>query len=314
MSFSNSTKVELSKWKVKSKVEALMELVAISRMNATITLTNQGVAIRFVTENREVANRISYLIYQIYDYSTGLIAKMNDQLQKKPVYYVGIEDPDVATRFLEEAGMNLYGKFTARKEVLLSRIGAEEKARAYLRGAFLGGGSVTNPEKGYHLEMVVNDPLDAEILSEVARQVGLKPKESRRKEMYLVYFKDAESIVDFLYIVGATNALLKMEDVRAMKNLINDVNRRVNCDTANLTKAVEASLKHRQAIRFIRKSGAFDGLPDHLKEIAILREQYPEESLKQLGQHMNPVLGKSGVRNRLNKLMEIAEKLEEGQK
>ncbi len=180
---------------------------------------------------------------------------------------------------------------------------------AYLRGAFLATGSVTNPEKGYHFEIVCDCEPHAEILIDIIKSFGLEPKLIRRKKYYVVYMKDGSMIVDILNIMGAHISLMNMENVRILKDMRNSVNRRVNCETANINKTVNAAVKQIEDIKYIEATKGLKYLPDNLRKIAELRLEEPETPLKELGEKLEPAIGKSGVNHRLRKISEIANEL-----
>ncbi|MGN0436276.1 MAG: DNA-binding protein WhiA [Wujia sp.] len=181
--------------------------------------------------------------------------------------------------------------------------------QAYLRGAFLASGSMTNPEKAYHFEIVCNDAPHAELIAYIMSDFGLEPGTVRRKKYYVVYLKDGSMIVDILNVMGAHKSLMGMENVRILKDMRNSVNRRVNCETANINKTVSAAVKQIEDIRFIEQTKGLKYLPDNLRILAELRLEEPEMPLKELGERLVPPLGKSGVNHRLRKISEIAGEL-----
>ena len=185
----------------------------------------------------------------------------------------------------------------------------DDEKRAYIRGAFLGGGSVTNPEKNYHLEFVTHSEEYAQDLCELINSCGLNSKVIQRKNSFIVYIKEGEQIVDILNIMGAHSCLLELENIRIMKEMRNNVNRLVNCETANLSKTVNAAVRQVESIKFIQSKIGLKRLPQNLREIAELRLEYPDESLKELGEMLDPPVGKSGVNHRLRKIEKIAEEL-----
>lgn len=178
-----------------------------------------------------------------------------------------------------------------------------------LADIFLLRGSVNDPDVSYHLEIVCEDEHEAETVSKLMGSRGFPAKMSRRKEKHIVYLKDRETIADFLGCIGAVNAMMKMENSLILKDMRNSVNRRVNFEAANIERTVGAAVKDIDAIRYIEENGGLKQLPKGLREIAGMRMEYPEASLKSLGEGMNPPLGKSGVNHRLRKIREYAEKL-----
>jgi DNA-binding protein WhiA len=185
--------------------------------------------------------------------------------------------------------------------------------RAYIRGAFISGGSVSDPEKNYHLEFINTDRTLSEGLSKVIQSFGLHPKIIERKAHYIVYLKEGESIVDLLNIMGAHQSLLNMENLRIVKDMRNNVNRIVNCETANLSKTVNAAVKQVNDIKTIAHLKGLGYLSSQLEEVAVIRLKYEQASLKEIGQMLSPPVSKSGVNHRLRKISEIAEHLREDQ-
>lgn len=181
--------------------------------------------------------------------------------------------------------------------------------QAYIRGAFIASGSVTNPEKGYHLEIVCDTEEKAELLIDIIKDFDVDAKLTERKHSYVVYIKDGSMIVDLLNVMGAHMSLMDMENVRILKDVRNRVNRKVNCETANLNKTVNAAVKQIEDIRYIESEKGLKYLPDNLRQIAEVRLEEPELSLVDLGKMLDPPLGKSGVNHRLRKISEIAGEL-----
>lgn len=181
--------------------------------------------------------------------------------------------------------------------------------RAYLRGAFLAAGSVNDPDKSYHLEIACQSEAEADKVLDLLRSFEIEGKQVIRKKYYVVYIKEGSQIVETLNVIGAHLALMDYENSRILKEMRNSVNRRVNCETANIGKTVAASVKQVEDIRLIRESGVYRTLPKALKEMCDVRVAYPNVSLKELGEMMDPPVGKSGVNHRLRKLSEIADSL-----
>ncbi len=179
-------------------------------------------------------------------------------------------------------------------------------ALAYL---FVQNGSVSDPESSYHLELVFDTEKEAGIVSELVEEQGFKAKTSVRKDKHIVYLKDRENIADFLGFIGAVNAMMKMENSLIIKDMRNSVNRRVNFETANIERTVGAAIKDIEDIRYIESHGGLKQLPEELRKTAETRIEYPDISLKSLGENMRPPLGKSGVNHRLRRLREFAQKL-----
>ena len=181
--------------------------------------------------------------------------------------------------------------------------------RAYLRGAFLAAGSMSDPRKAYHFEIVCPSRERAEKICELMLRFSLEGKIVRRKRAYVVYLKEGAQIVDMLNIMGAHVSLLELENVRILKEMRNSVNRKVNCETANLSKTVSAAIRQVEDIEWIRRTIGLDSLPENLRDIAELRLEYPDAALAELGELLEPPVGKSGVNHRLRRIREIAESL-----
>jgi DNA-binding protein WhiA len=184
-----------------------------------------------------------------------------------------------------------------------------ECKRAFLRGTFMAAGSVTDPEKEYHLEMTVKDLAYVSLVSDAMGAFGQKTKSIERKGSRVIYIKDGEDISDFLNVIQAYKAMYTFENVRILKGIRNSVNRQVNCETANIDKTVNAAVKQLEDIRYIEKKTGFLGLKDSLRETAELRLKYPDASLRELADISEGKLTRSGINHRLKKLSEIADKL-----
>ncbi len=184
----------------------------------------------------------------------------------------------------------------------------DECYSAFIRGVFLSCGSIANPDKNYHLEFVVpyhNLSLD---LLKILTDYGLKAKHILRKYSYVIYLKDSESIEDLLTLMGAVNSSLELMGIKIQKDVRNKINRQMNFESANMSRSIEAGLAQVEAIEIIEKKQGLDSLSDELKEVAVLRRENPDMSLKQLGENLSVPISRSGVNHRLMKIMEIADK------
>ncbi len=181
--------------------------------------------------------------------------------------------------------------------------------RAFLRGAFLCVGSMSDPQKSYHIEFVCDVEKQARQIRDVINSFDLEAKIVKRKKYYVVYLKEGAGLVDLLNIMGAHLSLMNLENLRIEKEMRNSINRKVNCETANIAKTVNAANKQIEDIQWLEKHYGLSNLPDNLREMARIRLAYPESSLQELGGYLNPPVGKSGVNHRLRKLSEIAEKI-----
>ena len=181
--------------------------------------------------------------------------------------------------------------------------------RAYLRGCYMAVGSMSDPYKSYHLELVCGLQAQAEQLLKILHDFSLDAKMIVRKKYYVVYMKEGENIADFLNITEAHKALMEFENTRIYKGMRNMVNRKVNCEAANITKTVNAATRQVEDIRLIREKMGLEGLPEPLRQMAYVRLENPQASLGELGKLLDPPVGKSGVNHRLRKLGELAKEL-----
>lgn len=309
MSFSSQTKNELVRKMFENKCCQLAESSALIRMSGTIQLAGLNrVNVKVTTENAAIARLVFSLFKKVFNVHTEVLVKKNKVLKKSNVYVILITG---ANEMLQKLGIIDFenNNFSINYKIPSKLLINECCKRAYLRGAFLGGGSVSDPEKTYHLEFVTHSEEFGEELKNLINSYGLNSKVISRKNNYVVYLKEGDQIVDLLNIIGAHNALLNLENIRIVKQMRNNVNRIVNCETANLTKIVEAALRQIKNIEYIQNTTGLKILPDNLREIAELRLKYRDASLKELGQMLNPPVGKSGVNHRLRKIEKIAEQL-----
>lgn len=313
MSFSSTTKNELSRLPIEDRCCAIAELAAIVRMCGTIQISGIGkINLKFGTENAAIARRIFTLLKMLYDTNIEVMVRKNRQLKKNNNYLIVINNTKITKKILEDVG------FLTNKDISFYDVSYEMPEnliknrccrRSYIRGAFLGGGFISNPEKTYHMEFVTNSEEHGIDLSNIINSFDLNSKIVIRKDNYVVYIKEGEQLVDILNIMGAHQALLKFENIRVFKDVRNNINRLVNCETANLGKTIDASLRQVENIEYIDSKIGIKKLPENLQEIALLRLEYRESSLKELGTKLNPPVGKSGVNHRFRRIEEIAEEL-----
>jgi hypothetical protein len=309
MSFSTETKEELARITEKKVCCNLAELAALVRMDGTLQISNRAYALNVITENAPVARKVYRLAKTVLDLPVDIVVRRKLRLKKNNSYMVKIYPRGMAD-------LQRLGILDENEEILpgIPEVLVKNRCdrRAYLRGAFLAGGSINNPEGTYHLEIITNDILHADALSELLNKFGLGAKVSTRKNWHVVYIKESEHIVEFLGLIGAHRALLEFENVRVFKDMRNQVNRLVNCETANLNKTVDASVRQVENIQIVANTIGLQALPEPLQEIAELRLQFPDASLKELGEMLQPKVGKSGVNHRMRKIDEMADKLRQG--
>ncbi len=311
MSFASEIKKELTAIE-SDKCCQLAELAALVRMNGAISISRQGYSLDVQTENAAIARRIYTLIKENYSIAVELLVRKKMKLKKNNVYIVRLKEE--VQLLLEDLDL-IENQYTIVRTISNKYLEKECCQKSYLRGAFLAGGSMNNPEtSSYHLEIFNYYEEHAESLQKLLNSYGLHARLLERKNGYIVYMKEAEKITEFLSIIGAHKALFKFEDVRIVRDMRNSVNRLVNCETANLNKTIGAAFRQIENIKLIERTVGLDQLPDKLQEIAKLRIQYEDVSLKELGELVTSgTISKSGVNHRLKKIDEFAEKIKRGE-
>lgn len=300
MSFSNDVKNELSRLETNEVCCDKAELLGVLRMSGAIVIRGMNIGIHFSTENAALARRVLQILKNNYQVQTEVVITRSRRLKKNNRYQVRVlSAPQVNIAMTE---LQLLSMESDLKNPLLTKQCCK---RAFLRGAFLGGGSISRPSSDYHLEMVTGNEDFARSIIKVMHTFSMKAKLTDRKNDYIVYLKDGESITNFLRVIGAHNSMMEFEGVRVLKEMRNNVNRRVNCETANLGKVVKAAVRQVNCIKFIDEHMGLSELPEALQETAKLRLQYPEASLNELVEYSGGI-GKSGINHRLKKLQEMA--------
>lgn len=311
MSFASEMKKELTQID-SDELSLKAELSAMIRMNGSLSFANRQLSLDVQTENAAIARRMYTILKQLYNYKIELLVRKKMRLKKNNVYICRLRDG--AKELLESLGI-LSGNFLMNHEISENLLQTQLSRRAYLRGAFLAGGSVNNPEtSAYHLEIYSLYEEHGHALMDLMNQFDLNAKTIERKKGFVTYLKEAEKISDFLSLVGAFQAMMKFEDVRIIRDMRNSVNRLVNCETANLNKTIGAAIRQVENIKYIDKRIGIEQLPDKLQEIARLRVAYQDVTLKELGEMMSTSVSKSGINHRLRKIDEIADSLRAGEK
>lgn len=294
MSFSGDIKEELSKMSNLANKEAVSAEFIGYLLSNNIEVTKNK--INYATENEYNINRFNKLLNNLgIDYDITFQRKVYKITFKKQEFE-GIE-------FIENRIQ--INKNCESIEVLKE----EQFLKALVRGTFLGGGSLNNPNNKYHLEILFESKLNAEYIYKVLNKFYIKSKILIRKKSFSIYIKDAEEISKFLALIGANKAVLNFEEIRVERHTRNNINRLVNCETANLNKTINASVTQINAIKYLKEHKKFEELPENLKEIAEVRLKNPDASLLELGQMLENPIGKSGVNHRLKRICEIAENL-----
>ncbi len=298
MSFSGKVKEELAAQVSSARHCQLAELAALLLYNGSVC--DGGRYLCLDTENEAVARKCFTLLKKTFNIETVMRGRHrlvpDDETERRvteALYLAREED----------------GKILLTETVNALLIKHSCCARAWLRGAFLSVGSMSDPKKSYHLEFVCGGKAQAVQLREVLSEFQIEARIIERKKYQVVYLKEGEGIVELLNVMGAHVSLMELENMRILKEMRNSINRRVNCETANISKTVTAAGRQIEDILLIRDRYGFENLPDNLRQMAEVRLEYPDAALKELGGYLEPVVGKSGVNHRLRRLSEIADKI-----
>lgn len=311
MSFSGDVKEELLSVNGNGRHCQIAELAAYFSYCGFVKKSNSGhMVIGITAENKAIATKCFTLIKKTFNIYSGILIRKHSFSSKILSYEIQIEKPDE----IKEVLMAIKKYKESEEPVLCSCVDKlllkkDCCRRAFIRGTYLAIGSMSNPEKGYHMEFVFDHEDMAEEFIQILKTFSIGAKMVLRKKNYVVYIKDGEEIVDMLNIMGAHISLMNLENTRIMKDMRNSINRRVNCETANIAKTVNAATKQVEDIMLIQKLYGLHRLSDNLRQVAEVRLAYPEASLVELSQLMDPPVGKSGVNHRLRKLSELAERL-----
>ena len=329
MSFSVKVKEEIGKHGSHARHCQIAELLALALATGEVFIDNDRIRLSFSPENKMIADRLCSLIDALS--GGGIICERNAKsveitdsamteklllMIKLSDYIKYISDDWLSEDELEENIFEDQIVYVSSHGISLQNLSFPKQViikdcckKAFIRGFFLAAGSVNDPNKAYHFEIVVHNRDMAEVLKETINSFELDAKIVKRKKYYVVYLKEGSMIVDMLNIMEAYVSLMDMENVRILKDMRNDINRRVNCETANIKKTVGAAVRQIEDIEFIEKTKGLRYLPEQLREIAQLRIDEPEANLSELGEMLNPPISKSGVNHRLRKVSKIAEEL-----
>ena len=312
MSFSARVKEELSHQLSKARHCQIAELAAILSLCGKIHIDEEDhFSIRIHTENVAVARKYFTLLKNTFNIKADISIRRNAFLKKSRSYTLLVRDHENALRVLEAVKMvdaqgNVGENLSVVRNLVIQNACCK---KAFIRGAFLAAGSLSDPEKFYHFEIVCASLEKAVQLQNVILTFDIDAKIVVRKKYYVVYIKEGSQIVEILSVMEAPVALMELENIRILKEMRNSVNRQVNCETANINKTVSAAVKQLEDIEYIRDTVGLDYLPESLAEIAQARLERPDATLKELGEALSPPVGKSGVNHRLRKVSAIAENL-----
>lgn len=312
MSFSGEVKEELAKHISPARHCQLAEFAAIFYCCGRIEQRGKsGIRLRIQTENQSVARKCFTLLKKTFNIDTEIVENASERQDRISSYALYIEQEEQIKKVLQAVKLlDSEGKLCSDRgrinPLLIKNTCCQ---RAFLRGAYLSLGSMSAPQKCYHLEFVCTVLTQAEQIRDVIQSFEVEAKIVQRKKYYVVYLKEGSGIVDMLNIMEAHVALMEFENLRIVKEMRNSINRRVNCEAANITKTVNAASRQIEDITLIRDTYGFSNLPDNLRQMAEVRLEYPDISLKELGEFLTPQVGKSGVNHRLRKLSELADKM-----
>ncbi|MGE5398293.1 MAG: DNA-binding protein WhiA [Chitinophagales bacterium] len=305
--FSSETRNELARLMPEKRCCQAAELSALVRLNGGLELAgknNMGISI--VTENASVARKCFKLFKSLFEMPVTVIMESKKRFNTSKIYQVNAHLDRQHLEVLRQLGMmdeENHLLFGINSQLVKNRC----CKRAYLRGTFLARGSINKPESSYHMEIVFPGDEVSGAVVKMAQGLGINFHSTHRKGTEVLYLKESEQIVDFLRMTGAANALLEFENVRVIKSVKNQVNRTVNCETANLEKTVEASMRQVGLINLMVNRVGFEGIPEKFRDLAILRLEYPDRSLKELGELMDPPLSKSAVAYRMRGLEKLTD-------
>ncbi len=309
MSFSSKIKEELARHIGSARHCRIAEITAIINLNGQIEYDESSgtYGIKVHTENPTVARKYFTLLKKTFNINVEVVMRRSHHLKKKRVYNVYVFGKAEVTKILQACHLIKDGKVSHRIDPLI--VGTTCCKRSYIRGAFLATGSMSDPEKTYHLEIVDLREEHSQQLMDLINHFDMDAKTILRKKYQVVYLKEGKQIVEFLNVIEAHVSLMELENLRILKEMRNNVNRIVNCETANLNKTVSAAVRQIMDIEYIRDTIGLEALPEHLEELAHVRLENSDASLKELGELLTPAVGKSGVNHRLRKISRFAESL-----
>ena len=290
----------------------IAEITALTMYIAKFELSEDKIkSIIFNTESHDIAIKYFTLLVKTFNIGNDIVVRKIDSFSKKGTYRLVLEDEGLIKQILltckfPEKFKDIRKEYNVGSSIVLRQSCCK---RAFVRAAFLAIGSLSDPQKAYHFELSLGSEKEAESLKKIIEALGIEIKFIIRKKNYVLYLKEAEQISEILRLMEAPLALMDFENTRIVKDVRNSVNRKLNCEVANLNKTVVASLKQVEGIELIREKLGLESLPQNLKEVAYLRLEYPEASLKELVERMDGKVGKSGINHRLRKLLEIAQNL-----
>jgi DNA-binding protein WhiA len=306
LSFSSKVKEEISQSAINARHCQLASLRAFLQFCGRIDNSEEGKGLYIETDNAIIYRKCFTILRKTFNIMT-VTGQSAEESPTNGHYRIYIEDSDDIWNIIQSLKLMDNGvlePFSAPVNSLLLKSSCCK--RAYIKTVFLCIGSVSDPNKGYHLELVCDREDQGRQILGILKDFDIEAKLISRKKYYVVYIKEAECIVDFLNVCEAYVALMDLENLRIVKDVRNNINRQVNCDTANIAKVVNAAARQIEDIKLLESKGVFNDLSYGLREMAQIRLEHPDEPLNELGRYFDPPLGKSGVNHRLRKLSEIA--------
>ncbi len=308
MPLSSSAREELAHLKPRKKCCRLAELSALIRMDGSIHISKGEISLSTESYSPAVARKILLLLKDQFDLQTELVTVKERTLKKQLKHIIFISSQPVLKYALKKLGI-LDNELKLKQSLPADLIKDQNCEAAYLRGAFLGGGSISEPNHGYHMEIATSNSRMAEELHELLVSQGFHARIHNRKKDHAVYIKEADEIEGFLARIGAHNTVLKLENMRIIRALKSEVNRLVNFEAANLKKSAGASVQQIEDIQVIVESLGLSAMSKALREISMARLNFPTAGIEELGEAIEPPLSKSAVYHRLRRIHAMAEGL-----
>ncbi|KXB47387.1 hypothetical protein HMPREF3188_00539 [Tissierellia bacterium KA00581] len=306
MIFSTELKNELSRRDIVDKTLATSELCAFIRTNGTISFNNFSFNIRFETTNNAIMRRIFKLFKFVYGYEGNIIISKISNLRKNNVYKMYVKDEQISKKFLIDVKFSNTDSLFLQDDLYNIENISKEFIKNFLCGLFLGAGSISNPDKNYHLEFSLNSKEFSNLVIKYLKIFDMKSKSIEKKGQYIVYIKDSQTISNFLSLIETVNTLFKFEEIRVIKEIKNNTNRLTNCETANLDKTLNTSFSQIDAIKLVYKKIGKENLDKSLLELCELRLKNPSYSLQTLANILK--ISKSGVNHRFKKIIDLSKK------
>ncbi|WP_018247915.1 DNA-binding protein WhiA [Orenia marismortui] len=313
MSFTDDVKNEVARKEDLDSCCQLAELAALIKLDGSLEIVRHKLALKLVSQNASVARRVYKLLKEQFNFFTEIVVRKKMYLDKKNYYIIKVPPQEGVKKLLVNCGLIEEGyqiNYKIKDEFMNNKC----CQKAYLRGLFLAAGSISHPESEYHLEMSISYQEYAKEVIKLFNNFEIDIKFRNKQDNYLLYLKKSDDIVKVLNIIGAYSSLFQFENTRVYKGIRNNVNRLVNCETANLNKTVSAAQRQLDDIELIENLKGLDKLSPSLKEIAHLRRENPYASLKELGELLSPPLSKSGINNRLRRIKKMADKIRKSSK